>query len=418
MRWLSYILTIKLMLLFSLNIAQTITGKFVDHTGSGLSGLQLKLYISPYIYETLTNTEGTFLFNNITDLKQNDLLPSGYKVSQNYPNPFNPKTRILVTLPIEGIVQINIYNTLGEKVLNEIEKYCGTGIHVFEIELNGLANGIYLARITIDKKYAITKKLMLIYGSQHILALGNGSTPDLDKTLLSLNSTQETKIDSIIVFSSIIGKKVFKDLPNMIGNTLNLGIITIERFCLGIPSITFEGKVYNTIQIGNQCWLRENLDIGLMIPLNQSQSNNNIIEKYCYNNDPSNCTTFGGLYQWNEAMAYSTSDKTKGICPEGWHIPSRTDFEILANTVSNNANYLKNVGQGSGTNISGFSGLFAGFRDKGVYYYGLGSDAAFWTSPEYDLYNACNIGLVSSSNTIYYTNNSKDYGMSIRCIKN
>src|SRR5665647_231898 len=110
--------------------------------------------------------------------------------------------------------------------------------------------------------------------------------------------------------------------------------------CPGTPTVTYSGKTYNTVQIGNQCWLKENLDVGTMIDSLANPGNNGIIEKYCYGNNPANCTTYGGLYQWNEAMQYVTTAGAKGICPTGWHIPDTSEFQILGTTV-NNGNELK-----------------------------------------------------------------------------
>ena len=90
-------------------------------------------------------------------------------------------------------------------------------------------------------------------------------------------------------------------------------------------TVQYEGKTYNTVLIGNQCWLKENLDVGTRINLNQSPTNNGIIEKYCYNDNPTNCDTYGGLYKWDEAMQYTTTEGAIGICPSGWHIPSDDD---------------------------------------------------------------------------------------------
>src|SRR5664280_597345 len=144
--------------------------------------------------------------------------------------------------------------------------------------------------------------------------------------------------------------------------------------------------------IGNQCWLKENLDIGVMIDSLQNQTNNVTIEKYCYNNNPANCTTYGGLYQWNEAMQYVTTEKAKGICPTGWHIPKNAEYQTLATTVSNNSNTLKAVGQGTGngagTNTSGFSALLAPDRELGGDFGGLGFSTSFWSSTEYNATNA------------------------------
>src|ERR1035437_2147476 len=136
--------------------------------------------------------------------------------------------------------------------------------------------------------------------------------------------------------------------------------------CPGVQTVDYGGKTYNTVQIGSQCWLKENLDVGTMInsaTAADSMRNNGIIEKYCFNDDPNNCTTYGGLYQWNEAMQYVTTPGSKGICPTGWHIPTSAEDSTLITTVSNDGNALKAVGQDStSTNTSGFSALLAGYR--------------------------------------------------------
>ncbi|MBU1098763.1 MAG: hypothetical protein KKA84_00040 [Bacteroidetes bacterium] len=193
-------------------------------------------------------------------------------------------------------------------------------------------------------------------------------------------------------------------------------------FICGEP-ISYAGKTYNTVQIGNLCWLSENLDVGTMIEGRQQSSNNGIIEKYCYDNELANCETYGGLYQWNEAMGYSTIPGIQGICPEDWHIPTNTESQILIATVNNNGNALKAVGQGSrvgaGTNTIGFSALLGGFRNNngvpGCFLY-LHSRTYFWDSMESDDYNAYNIRL-KNDNMIYTNAVEKVDGFSVRCVK-
>jgi uncharacterized protein (TIGR02145 family) len=96
--------------------------------------------------------------------------------------------------------------------------------------------------------------------------------------------------------------------------------------CPGTSSITYQGKVYHTAFIGGQCWLKENLDAGTMVNSSQAQADNAVMEKYCYQNQSINCSLKGGLYQWNELMNYTTAAGAKGICPDGWHVP--TDAEV------------------------------------------------------------------------------------------
>ncbi|MDP2207585.1 MAG: FISUMP domain-containing protein [Bacteroidota bacterium] len=192
--------------------------------------------------------------------------------------------------------------------------------------------------------------------------------------------------------------------------------------CVGTPNVSYLGKTYNTVQIGSQCWLRENLDVGTRIDGNQNQTDNSTIEKYCYNNDPNNCNTYGGLYQWNEAMQYSTTEGARGICPSGWHIPTYAEFQTLSATVGGDGNALKEIGQGigggAGTNTSGFSALLSGYRDNGGTFYHLGYGTTFWSSTEYDPDYAFAMHLYYSDRTIgVYGYAYGGYGFSVRCVK-
>jgi len=189
----------------------------------------------------------------------------------------------------------------------------------------------------------------------------------------------------------------------------------------GMDSITYGGKVYHTVNIGSQTWLKENLDIGTMIQGNANPSNNGSIEKYCYENNEANCATYGGLYDWNEAMAYSTTPGTKGICPTGWHIPTKAEFETLIATVGNDGNKLKREDQGTGsgveTNTSGFSALLAGYRANNGYFYNLGANTTFWSSTEYIAATAYSLYLWYDDSNIYVDGNYKGSGFSVRCLE-
>jgi uncharacterized protein (TIGR02145 family) len=186
-------------------------------------------------------------------------------------------------------------------------------------------------------------------------------------------------------------------------------------------TVTYSGKVYHTVKIGSQIWLKENLDVGVMIQGTANPSNNGTIEKYCFDNDTANCNKYGGLYQWNEAMAYDTANSAKGICPDGWHIPTKAEFDTLATAVQYNGNSLKAVGQGTGggtgTNSSRFSLLLTGYRD----YYGsfgnLGYSAYFWSSTEYNSTEARNMSLWYDVSGINISGYYLEFGSSIRCMK-
>jgi len=190
--------------------------------------------------------------------------------------------------------------------------------------------------------------------------------------------------------------------------------------CPGIPTVTYAGKTYNTVLIGSQCWLKENLDVGTMINSTGSgfqQTNNGIIEKYCYANNPANCEIYGGLYEWPEAMQYTTVPGTQGICPPGWHIPTTAELQTLVAAVNNDGNALKAIGQGAGTDSSGFSALMAGYRGYDGYFDVLGDYTYFWSSTEYSSTLAYKLGLYYNGSYIFLHYFNKVYGFSVRCLK-
>jgi len=218
------------------------------------------------------------------------------------------------------------------------------------------------------------------------------------------------------------------EIPNFYSATVQIRITADDNYvppppCPGTPTVTYAGKTYNTVQIGNQCWFKENLNVGTKIQGGQNASNNSIIEKYCFNNNfNSECDTYGGLYQWNEAMQYVTTPGTQGICPPGWHIPSLAEFQALRTAVGNDGNSLKAVGQGTGngagTNTSGFSGLLAGTHEgNGTFGYDLGIRNNLWSSTVNNATTATYLRLYFFDSSIYFASEEKQKGFSVRCIK-
>lgn len=201
--------------------------------------------------------------------------------------------------------------------------------------------------------------------------------------------------------------------------------------CEGIHTVTYAGQTYHTVQIGTQCWLRENLNVGTMIDSTIKQTNNGVIEKYCYDNSPDSCSKYGGFYQWAEAVQYkngatdttsaspSLTGNVQGICPTGWHIPSEVEYHTLSSVVNNNGNALKAVGQGTGTNTSGFSALLAGARPVSSGFHGLGYYTNIWSS-SVESTTIANFMYLYLGNTVlheaYYSGN-KENGFSVRCLK-
>src|SRR5680860_143406 len=140
----------------------------------------------------------------------------------------------------------------------------------------------------------------------------------------------------------------------------------------------------NWLAIGTQVWAKANLNVGTMVAGATAQTNNATLEKYCYNDTESNCTTYGAFYQWDEAMQYITTEGAQGICPAGSHIPSDNDWKILeiqlgmTQAQADTANAWRGTDQGAQLKPGGTSGLnmpLAGGRDTGGSFGGLLSAA-------------------------------------------
>lgn len=202
-----------------------------------------------------------------------------------------------------------------------------------------------------------------------------------------------------------------------------------------------DGKTYGTTKTGTQCWMAENLNIGLKIGLLKDQRDNGIIEKYCYDNNESNCDSYGGLYQWDEMMQYASDPGTQGICPDGWHLPTDKEWCIFTTYLDSTVNCsifgpsganlgkLKSTGTleaGTGlwhypnlgaANENNFNALPAGTRSIYSKFFYIGYHAYFWSSDEYGISNAWFFYLKYSNNSIYRENYFKASGYSVRCIK-
>ena len=158
-----------------------------------------------------------------------------------------------------------------------------------------------------------------------------------------------------------------------------------------------------------------------------NQTNNGIIEKYCYNNDDANCAIYGGLYQWDEAMQYVTTEGTQGICPIGWHLPTDAEWTLLTIFLGGESiagGKMKEAGTAhwyapntGATNSSGFTALGSGYRNNSGNFYNLKYDEIFWSSSQADATTAWYRYLVYNYESEGRYNDYKTNGISCRCVK-
>lgn len=180
-----------------------------------------------------------------------------------------------------------------------------------------------------------------------------------------------------------------------------------------------------TVTLGSQTWTKYNLNVGSKIANSLNQSNNSTVEKWCYSNLDINCDTYGGLYQWNEMMQYSTIEKAQGICPNGFHLPSNEEYkklEMYLGMTQQEADVTGFRGTDQGAQMksggsTGWDGLIGGTGYRN-YFGSLGSLGYFWTSTQIDATNARGRMLSSSNDQVSHSIDTKAVCTSVRCIMN
>ncbi len=230
------------------------------------------------------------------------------------------------------------------------------------------------------------------------------------------------------IFTTAATYTVVVEVVDTAGNTdtfsKDIEITALPPNCPATFTDPRDGKTYSAIEIGEQCWMAENLNIGTMISGNSS--NNSVIEKYCYDNSESNCDTYGGLYKWDEMMQYASDDGTQGICPEGWHLPTDTEWMMLEVEVGMSYEEATSTGM-RGTDegdklkqggSSGFDALLGGYRNGGGNFSSLGSYSTFYTATQGIQSNmAWSRYLFNDNGQILRSGQDKSFSFSVRCLK-
>jgi uncharacterized protein (TIGR02145 family) len=176
-----------------------------------------------------------------------------------------------------------------------------------------------------------------------------------------------------------------------------------------------DNRSYSTVQIASQCWFAENLDYGGRIESNISQADNCVNEKYCYNNDPANCATFGGLYQWDELMKYDDTPAGQGICPPGWHVPTEPEWQTLLAFYNGSAFAGRPL---QDLTIPGFHALPGGVLYLNSTFSHKNLATLFWTSTPTTPVKVMSHGMNNVDQSVSDYQSLKGNAFPIRCVKN
>jgi uncharacterized protein (TIGR02145 family) len=174
-----------------------------------------------------------------------------------------------------------------------------------------------------------------------------------------------------------------------------------------------DNNVYPTVKIGTQCWLASNLNYGTIIASSQDQRDNCLAEKYCYNDNATNCATLGGLYQWDELMLYDSTPADQGFCPPDWHIPTENEWNTLF------VSYTNSGFAGAPLKYSGYSGFNALLTGTNYFHksWDFKSFATFfWSSTAYSRTEAWAHGMNDNDPSVSFYPSSRANAFSVRCI--
>lgn len=396
MKWFNCLLVLCIGLVPNLNAQQSLSG-VISYAGPqhmGIEGCLLCLKDSSgNRYQALSGPGGAFSMDSI--------LPGEYHISIHLPYPW------------EGVDSSDMDSIMDDF----LERNILTGIRRYAADVNG--NG-YLNAVDA-----------LLLALRHDGAIDTFMINDVlcDSPAVKIQSGENTNISIQVLWAGDInGSCDPNQAPWMCGDSL----VDLR-----------DGQVYGTIQMGSQCWMQENLNVGVLVTSNHTGyshsdvSDNGIIEKYCYGNDPVNCLEYGGLYDWNEAMGYQGITGRQGICPQGWHLPANSDWCILTSWLDPSVNCtnpgwtgtdagakMKETGYAHwsplnvyATNSSGFTAVGGGYRSYLGDFNSLKHSAVFLSSNEATAITASTLYLSASNSNISRVFYSKSQGVSVRCIK-
>ena len=455
-----YVLSLSIFSLFCYSqdiVTLKFTGLMTDGTWKKLDSVVVK-NIAKGWSETLVYDDTTLILHTENSVE------NAINQSENvicYPNPFNEATTIEATLQ-GGAAEAALYNSSGQRVASWSGNLT-SGIHKFSVSA-AAALSYFLAIRTETASY-ITKIICLSPSSENKIEFietenenvkttkGNCQLPFSKGDNLSFTgyAVQGTIPQTADIEQEVWGDDIFPFVFQKIA----------PNYCPEHATLTdIDGNVYNTVLIGKQCWMRENLRVSrysdsTALPLGNDTIHDHSIPFYFkYANSDSLAQIYGMLYSWTAAMrniADTSAEQVQGICPDGWHLPSDEEWcemtstlaplsscydvtpyfgenEFLARQISYpkfwvSDNFTFDAMPGFWNisplwfNTSGFSALPAGYYQHGSFV-GLNASTYWWTTkpaPNGEAY--CRYLQYNNKGV---NRNTKEicHGFSIRCVMN
>ena len=418
----------KLLFLIAISCNLTVNAQdyFITFAGTGASNSVETVIVKNLTQGTSVTMAGTSVLHialNTTGVestnqdKNNQVLFS--------PNPMKDYSRMQFDLPEGGNTIITLFDISGRK-LAERKDVLSEGQHTYRLQ--GINVGIYFITIRSDK-FSINGRLLCSESNN------NDANIIYENTTLPLEKKSISKgINEEVVVLALPG-----DWFSMEGRSGNYGTVVT-----GVPSSsgteTFEfvpctdgsSNNYSVVKIGNQLWMAGNLNT---TKYNDNTPIPNVTDDavwgamtaaaYCdYNNSAANSVIYGKLYSFE----VGASSNPRNVCPTGWHVPFDLEWTTLTNYLSGEdvaggklketrLTHWVNPNTGA-TNETGFTALPAGQRSHFGTFNAIGLYGHWWSANELDTWFAWYRVMSCNSIIVIRSSNWKNYGLSIRCLRN
>ena len=409
-----------------------------------------------------------------------------FAFSQNNPNPFAGTTEAMLNVVETGDVFLELTDVNGRIIETKNFASLHPGNHQFQI--NVAAAGIYFLTARQNGHTSSIKMVNTGNGAMNKIeyqnfvdARNNNNNVETWRAASLPNNNAKNNAKGITTHPFALGDQMEyvgyatineietqswpveqeQDSSQIV--TLSFAALPAPVPCPGAATVTdVDGNVYNTVQIGLQCWMKENLRTtryadGTCITLDSTENipvDFDVAYRYYPNNDSGTVATYGYLYNWNAVMGNESSSENnpsgvQGICPTGWHVPSDAEWAQLTSFVKSQPGYVcvgcdGNDGESaifciakalasttdwsaseeefspgnnlSSNNSTGFSVLPAASAPFASLYFGYAS--YFWTTTATDSDTVYFWYLLNQGSGVYKRDEDKYFGNSVRCLKN
>ncbi|MBO7492739.1 MAG: T9SS type A sorting domain-containing protein [Bacteroidales bacterium] len=394
---------------------------------------------------------------------------SSLTLYQNTPNPFRGTTSVNLDVTEPGDVALTITDITGRVVESFQKTALQPGNHQMRVMLP--AAGLYFLTVRQNGQASSIKMISNGGGSGSGVEYVGASDCQNPSSAQLLKSASKGVIhrpfapgdqmeyngyafnaNNQLIYSTTV-QQMLGSASQAITLEFSETDVMVFQPCPGNPTVTdVDGNIYNTLQLGQQCWMRENLRVthysdGSPIPNGGTGIDGISAQEPRYYVNPSvDEALYGYLYNWPAAMhgAASSNENPSGVqgaCPTGWHLPSDTEWSQLTEYVSSQSEYFCNenssyiakalaaksswrtitdeCGPGnnqSTNNASGFGAISAGYFNGG--FGAAGYNAFFWASTAHGSGKAYNRFFYHGGPGVYKLDDgNRAYGWSVRCLR-